>query len=105
MGGGRGRVVVAEVDVDRLPARGDGGDERFVGRLAAAQVAERRRMAEGADAYGARLGESRLDSVPGGMLEIEREPQRRVERAEQQLQHSLVAPRLERDPHRAEPVA
>src|SRR5690348_10107313 len=61
-------------------------------------------MVEVADADGARLGESRLDPVPGGMLEVEREPQRRVERAEQQLQDSLVPLGLQRDPDRPEPV-
>src|SRR6188472_17004 len=62
-------------------------------------------MVEVADADGARLGKPRLDPVPGGMLEVEREPQRRVERAEEQLEDSLVAFRLQRDPHGPEAVA
>src|SRR5439155_12580970 len=98
-------VVMAEVDIDRLLRRGDGGGERRVRRLAAAEVAEPRRMLEVADADGARLGEQRLDPVPRGMLEVEREPERRVERAEQQLEHPLVARPLQRDPHRTKPAA
>src|SRR3954452_9946314 len=39
------------------------------------------------------------------MLEIECEPQRRVERTQQELDGTVVARALERDPHRAEPVA
>jgi hypothetical protein len=56
-------------------------------------------------AYGARLCEPRLDAVPGRMLEVEGEPQRRVERAEQELERSVVARLLERDPDRPEPVS
>src|SRR5205814_3332843 len=74
-------------------------------RLATAEVAERRRMLEVADADGACLGDSWLDPVPGGMLQVEGEPQRRVERAEQQLEHPLVARPFQRDPHRTETVA
>src|SRR5438552_8796741 len=62
-------------------------------------------MLEVADADGARLGEQRLDPVPGRMLEVEREPQRRVERAEQQLEHPLVALPLQRYARRLEAVA
>src|SRR5262249_54056642 len=83
---------------------GDGCGERFVRSLPAAEVAERRRMIEVAHANGANLGQPRLDPVPRGMLEVERESQRRVERAEQQLQDALVALRLERDPHRPKAV-
>ena len=39
------------------------------------------------------------------MLEVEREPVRRIERAEQELDHPLVAGALEDDAHRPEPVA
>ena len=82
------------------PARRRGGSRRtparaaariraprsaVVGRLAPAEVAERRRVVEIVDADGARLGEPLLDPVPRRMLEVEREPERRVERAEQQL--------------------
>src|SRR5690348_11607390 len=39
------------------------------------------------------------------MLEVEREPEGRIERAEQQLDDPVVARVLERDAHRPEPVA
>jgi hypothetical protein len=73
--GRRGRfLVVAKVDVDRLRRRRNGGGELFVGRLAATEVTKRCRMVDVSHADGACLGESRLDPVPGGMLEVEREP-------------------------------
>src|SRR5581483_8228653 len=104
--GRRGRrVVVPEVDVDRLRRRCDRRGERGIGRLSPAEVAEGRRVHEVADADRARVGESRLDPVPRRMLEVEREPERRVERAEQELDRSVVARALHRDPHRPEPVA
>jgi hypothetical protein len=39
------------------------------------------------------------------MVEVEREPQGGVERAEEELERSLVARLLERDPNRSQPVA
>ena len=56
-----------------------------VGRLAQAQVAERRRRLGVVDAHGARLGDQRLDAVPRLVLEVEGEAELRVEGAEQQL--------------------
>src|SRR5262249_58559312 len=96
---------VAEVHVARLPRCCDRSGERLVGGLASTEIAEGRRMVEVADADGAGLGQPRLDPVPGGMLEVERNPQRRVERAEQELQDALVALRLERAPDRSKPYA
>ena len=104
--GRRGRLVLmAEVDVDRLPRRGHGGGERLVRRLATAQVAKRPRVVEVADAHGARVRKPWLDAVPRPMVEVERESQRRIERAEEELERSLVSRLLERDPNRPEPVA
>jgi hypothetical protein len=96
---------VAEVDVDGLAGCAHLGGERRVGRLAAAEVAERSGMVEVAHANHSRLRETRLDAVPGRVLEVEGEPQRRVERAEQELECAFVPCLLERDPDRAEPAA
>jgi hypothetical protein len=62
-------------------------------------------MVEVVHADRARLREPRLDAVPGRMLEVEREPQRRVERAEQELECALVPRLLERDADRPQPVS
>jgi hypothetical protein len=61
-------------------------------------------MVEVVHADGARLREPRLDAVPGRVLEVERESQRRVERAQQELERALIARLLERDPDRPQPV-
>src|SRR5690349_22982232 len=62
-------------------------------------------MIEIVHAYSPGFGQARLDAVPRLMLEVERESQRRVERAEQQLERALVTRGLHRDPHDPEPVA
>src|ERR1700740_2097660 len=101
----RGRLVlVPEIDVDRLAGCRHGCGERRVRRLAAPEVAERSRMLEVADTDGPDLREPRLDAVPRRVLEVEGESQRRVERAQQQLEEPFVASRLQRDPDRPEPV-
>src|SRR6478735_12745615 len=53
----------------------------------------------------ARLGEPRLDAVPGRVLQVEGEPQRRIERTEQELERSLIPRLLERDPDRPQAVS
>ena len=62
-------------------------------------------MVEVVDADGARRGEPLLDPVPRRMLQVERDAERRVERAEHQLEDAVVAGVLHRDANRAEPVA
>src|SRR5579864_5713261 len=62
-------------------------------------------MVEVVDANGATLREPLLDPRPRRMLEVEGEPERRVERAEQELEHPFVARILERHANRPEPVA
>src|SRR5439155_18669274 len=109
--GGSGRLVlVPEVRVYRLVASADARRERaerrvVVRRLAEAQMAEGRRVVEVVDAHRTRGGEALLDSVPGRMLEVEREPERRIERAEEKLEGPVVTGAHESHAHRAEPVA
>jgi hypothetical protein len=67
----RRRLVVAEVDVDRLECGGHRGGECCVWRFAAAEKAEWSRMLEVADADGSNLRKLRLDAVPRRVLEIE----------------------------------
>src|SRR5690349_2383375 len=62
-------------------------------------------MLEVADADGAVGGQPPLDPVPRGVLEVEREPQARIERAEEELDRAVVPWALDRDSHRPEPVA
>jgi hypothetical protein len=59
-------------------------------------------MVEVVHPHRARLCELRLDAVPRGMLEVERDAERRVERAEQQREHTLVSRALQRDANRPE---
>ena len=62
-------------------------------------------MVEVVDADRARRGEPFLDPVPRRMLEVERDAQRRIERAEHQLEDAVVARVLHRHANGAEPVA
>ena len=57
------------------------------------------------DANGVGCGEPRLDSVPRRMLEVEGYEQLGVERAEDELDHALVARADQLHANRAEPVA
>src|SRR5690348_11544056 len=62
-----------------------------VRRVPEAHVAERRVVLEVVDPHCARSAEPRLDPVPALVLEVERDAGARIERAEQQLEHALVA--------------
>jgi hypothetical protein len=98
-------VVVAEVDVHGLCRGTDLRGERRVRRLAAPQIPKRRRMLEIVDACRAGRRKTHFDPRPRRMLEVESDPQRGIERSEQQLEHAFVAGVLQRDADRAEPVA
>ena len=90
----------------RAPAaRGSCAANVFVRRLAPPEIPKRRRMVEVVDANRAGGREPLLDSRPRRMLEVEREPERGVERSEQQLEDAFVACVLQRHAHRPEPVA
>ena len=71
MGGRRRLVVVAEVDVDRLPNGGNGGGECRVRRLAATEVAERRGMVEVTDAHGAGPCRAAMRATAGALGDAE----------------------------------
>ena len=62
-------------------------------------------MLEVVDAHGTGRGQARLDPVPGRMGEVERERQLRIEGAEEQLEHALVARVDQLHAHRPEAVA
>jgi len=96
---------VAEVHVSRLLERADLRGKLVVRRLAAPEVPKRRGMVEVVDANRPGECESLFDSLPRRMLEVECEPERGVERSEQQFENAFVARVLQGHAHRAEPVA
>ena len=102
---GSRRFIVAEVDVHRLLHPADLRDELVVRRLAAPEVPKRRGMVEVVDANRPGERESLFDPGPRRMLEVECEPERGVERSQQQLENAFVARVLQRHAHRPEPVA
>src|SRR5262245_45465270 len=75
-----------------------------VGRLAQAEIAKRRSCIERTDANGVRR-EIGLDPVPRLVAEVEGEPHRRIERAENEREQSLVTGGADVDADRAEPIA
>src|SRR5439155_10323996 len=107
-GVGRGGrlVLVAEVDPAlraAAQARGEVAEVGVrIGRLAQAHVTERRVALEVVD--DGRLAR-KLDALPGRIAEVEGDLDRRVDRAEQERQQSLVAWLLNLDADRAEPRA